>query len=1113
MTSGSLTESLRETLATFDGSDEPRTTPEVAERLDLGRRSTYARLKRLVEHDRLETKKVGANARVWWRPPTNADATSPDREAAAGAPDDVLDAVDVGVVVLDVESEVVRINAAAERYLGLDRERDVGATYRRLVEERVAPVVEDPATFAETVAATPDADAEAEGFECRVTGGDGIEERWLDRRSEPIESGEYAGGRVERYVDITDRTRGERPRREDRAQFDSLIEAVEEYAIFRLDREGRVVTWNEGAREIKGYAADQILGEHVSTFYTDDDRDAGAPERNLNAAADRGSIREAGWRIRKDGSLFWANVTITAIRDDDGSLRGYAKVTRDTTDRRERERELRRERDLTERLLETAPVRLAVFRADGSVERINSRTRRALGIDETAASEFEIEDFDVYDADGDPISSADHPVPHVIETGEPVSDWLVQHDGPGGGRRWVSLTVTPLFDDDGAIERVVVAGKDVTALKRTERRLERQRDELRAELDEVFERVSDGFYALDEELRFRYLNDYARAAMGLDEFAIGADIREAVDLAEPLERALYEARDSQRPVAFEDYHDPVDGWFYNALYPSESGLSVYFREITDQKRRERELERYERIVETVDDGIFVLDGDRRFTAVNDGFVSLTGYERDELLGAAAELVFGNEFVEIADEKQVELESGELGVAVLEEELYRADGTSVAVESRFDRFAVGDGEAGRVGVVRDVGDRIERERELERQRERLAAVNSINEVVGEITGAVVDRSTREEIEQAVCDALAASDAYEFAWLAAVDSTTDTFEPRATAGTRGYADEITISMDSDEPTSEGPGATAVRERETQVVRDVFADPAFEPWRDAAAEYGFSAVAAIPVVHEGTVYGVLGVYADRPNAFDRVEQDVVGQIGAVVGHAIAAAERKRALLSDELVELEFRIPDAFSTVDVAVDTDGTITLDHAVPVGDDQFLVYGTATPDALDAVTELVEALPSWGAVTVRSDGDPIRFELEVSDPPILSVVASLGGYIDRTVIEDGDVRLAIHLAPTAEVRHVIDVIAAEHPQAEMLRRHQISRQADDPQRIHRRLVTELTERQRASLEAAYRAGFFEWPRETSAEGVAESLGVAPPTFHQHLRKAQRKAFDLLFAPTT
>jgi hypothetical protein len=345
---------------------------------------------------------------------------------------------------------------------------------------------------------------------------------------------------------------------------------------------------------------------------------------------------------------------------------------------------------------------------------------------------------------------------------------------------------------------------------------------------------------------------------------------------------------------------------------------------------------------------------------------------------------------------------------------------------------------------------------------------------------------------------------------VDTATQTVNLRTEAGVEGYLDGITISVDPDDERSDGPTGRALRTGELQVSHDIRAESRYDPWREHIEQYGFRSSAAIPIVHEGTTYGVINVYSARPYAFDGREREVIRQLGEVVGHAIAAAKRKQALMSDELVELEFQIQDVFAALDVPVKTDGTITLDHAVPVDDEEFLVYGTATPDAVGTVTELTDNLPHWQDLTIRSEGDPTSFEFRMTDPPVLSVVASLGGYVEQAVIEDGDYEMTIHLAPSIDVRRVTDAVEAAYPAAEMLRRRQISRDRDDPKRFQRHLVDDLTDRQQTTLETAYHAGFFEWPRDTSGEEVAESIGVAPPTFHQHLRKAERKVFDAVFS---
>jgi PAS domain S-box-containing protein len=123
--------------------------------------------------------------------------------------------------------------------------------------------------------------------------------------------------------------------------FELLVKSVLDYAIFALDSEGRVATWNLGAERLKGYRADEIIGQHFSRFYPEDDVAAGKPERELADAVANGRVEDEGFRVRKDGSQFWANVVITALRDDHGELIGFAKVTRDLTLRKAAEDSLR----------------------------------------------------------------------------------------------------------------------------------------------------------------------------------------------------------------------------------------------------------------------------------------------------------------------------------------------------------------------------------------------------------------------------------------------------------------------------------------------------------------------------------------------------------------------------------------------------------------------------------------------------------------------------------------------------------------------------------------------------------------------------------------------------
>jgi PAS domain S-box-containing protein len=170
-------------------------------------------------------------------------------------------------------------------------------------------------------------------------------------------------GKVTR--DLTERRRAEQLLRDSEERFRLLVNSVADYAIFSLDPDGLIASWNLGAERLKGYRADEVIGRHFSLFYPADDVREGVPQRLLGVALDQGRVESEGWRVRKDGSRFWASVVITALRGSDGTDRGFAKVTKDLTDRKRNEDALRgvleRERESANRLRELDRMRTGVF--------------------------------------------------------------------------------------------------------------------------------------------------------------------------------------------------------------------------------------------------------------------------------------------------------------------------------------------------------------------------------------------------------------------------------------------------------------------------------------------------------------------------------------------------------------------------------------------------------------------------------------------------------------------------------------------------------------------------------------------------------------------------------
>jgi PAS domain S-box-containing protein len=243
----------------------------------------------------------------------------------------VANVTDYAVFMLDPSGRVLTWNDGAERMKGYKRDEIVGEHFSRFYEPEA---VQRGWPAEELRRATESGRIEDSGWRLRKDG----TRFWADVVITAIRdnTGELRGF-LKITRDLTERRLADETLRESEERFRLLVESVKDYAIFLLDPSGNVISWNQGAQRIKGYTAAEIVGRHFSVFYPAQDIEAGKPTRELRKALSSGRAEDEGWRIRKDGSRFWANVIITAVHDVEGRLRGFAKVTRDLTERRRTE--------------------------------------------------------------------------------------------------------------------------------------------------------------------------------------------------------------------------------------------------------------------------------------------------------------------------------------------------------------------------------------------------------------------------------------------------------------------------------------------------------------------------------------------------------------------------------------------------------------------------------------------------------------------------------------------------------------------------------------------------------------------------------------------------------
>jgi PAS domain S-box-containing protein len=247
--------------------------------------------------------------------------------------------VDYAIYMLDPEGNVTSWNVGAERIKGFQTEEIVGQHFSKFYtdEDREARV---PERVLET--ARKEGKFQGEGWRVRKDGTRFWASVLVDRING--EDGKLLGfAKITR--DMTEQREAQHALLEAERRFRILIQGVTDYAIYMLDPEGRVTNWNAGAERIKGYSPDEIIGQHFSRFYTSDDFDAGVPKRALETARETGRYEAEGWRVRKDGTRFWASVVIDAIKDEDGKIIGFAKITRDQTEKREAQLRLEESRE------------------------------------------------------------------------------------------------------------------------------------------------------------------------------------------------------------------------------------------------------------------------------------------------------------------------------------------------------------------------------------------------------------------------------------------------------------------------------------------------------------------------------------------------------------------------------------------------------------------------------------------------------------------------------------------------------------------------------------------------------------------------------------------------
>ncbi|ELY56684.1 bacterio-opsin activator domain-containing protein [Natronolimnohabitans innermongolicus] len=398
---------------------------------------------------------------------------------------------------------------------------------------------------------------------------------------------------------------------------------------------------------------------------------------------------------------------------------------------------------------------------------------------------------------------------------------------------------------------------------------------------------------------------------------------------------------------------------------------------------------------------------------------------------------------------------------------------------------------------------EHDRTLTQQNEELTRLNHTNEIVREINHGVAQASTRSEIETTVCERLADTERYRFAWIASSDD--DPPEPTAWADIdAAFIDRI--RDDGKQAPELRLAETTLEEGRVQVVRNVLEADGWDRRRKEALTYGYQTILAVPVTDTERAYGVLLVHVTGVNSIGDGELEVLAELGETIGHAIHSVERTRAMLTDSRLELELAVSDSRLLLNRFADrTEGAVTIEGVIE-RDDELVVFVSA-PETADLTP--LEEWASIESVSVVSEGeDELLVELTVTSSPFLETLRSYDVGLKTATARNGTTTVVVELPQQVDARSLIEALREGYPETELEARRETA-SSPSARQLDTHLEERLTSKQFEALQAAHYSGFFEWPRESTGADLADALGVSSPTYQYHLRAAERKLVTLAF----
>lgn len=410
----------------------------------------------------------------------------------------------------------------------------------------------------------------------------------------------------------------------------------------------------------------------------------------------------------------------------------------------------------------------------------------------------------------------------------------------------------------------------------------------------------------------------------------------------------------------------------------------------------------------------------------------------------------------------------------------------------------------VVYIHDVTDTVDARQEVESVRAEFDRVSLVTDLLSEVLQELVNAADRNDVIDTICETLGERDAFEFAWLGELDSRRDGLRVRAAAGETG--ETFGAIRDHLADTPERAALEAGEARVVDPIAEATAIPA--PLRRAAFADGVQSLVAIPLTYGDAVHGVLGVYAASVDAFSDRTRETFETLGAIAGFVVNAARNQNLLFADTITEITLEIHDAAAPLVAATGaTDATVDVNGTVPQETDGLVCYLSVTGGT--GVADELRTRSSVESVRILADYDSERrMEVVFGEQTPLTAVTRLGASVGGATYEDGRGLVRAELPTGEDVRQVVDAVRRRFD-AETIAKVQRERSVTTAAGLREELSDALTDRQATVLQTAYLAGYFESPRDSTAEEVGEVLGITGSTLLHHLRTGQRKLLDAYF----